>query len=181
MLQLAILSASAEGGGFNPLDPIHGGGLLWTWVIFLIALPFMWKLVMGPIAAALEERDGHATRAIAAAEKASRDAEAARAEVEVRLSEARAEAARMVGEARGRAETREREIVEEAKVTANALLDNARKAIQAEQDKAVATIRKEVVQLSLNAAGKAIGRKVDSEDDRRFVSELVGASKSMKP
>lgn len=170
---LLFLSMSSEGGGFNPLDMALGGNVLWTWVIFLVALPFIWRIVMGPVTNALEERDQHAARAIAAAEKASAEAEKARADVEIALGQAQAEAVKLMGEARQRAEVREHEIVDAAKQEAAGMVESARKAIRAEQDKAISAIRAEVVDLAMNAAGQVLERNVDHEDDRRLVSELV--------
>jgi F-type H+-transporting ATPase subunit b len=178
---LALLSASSEGGeGFNPLSLAHGGGFLWTLIIFLVAAPLIWIVVMGPVTRALEERDSKAARAIEEAQKASSEAEHARAEVEVSLGEARAEAARLMAEARDRAQARERELIDVAKGEAQGMLDGARRAIQAEQDKAIAAIREEVVDLALSSASKVLGRNVGSEDDRRLVSDLVGQVKSGK-
>lgn len=168
----ALLPLVAE-GGFNPFELTFAGGALWTWIIFLLALWPIWTMVMGPVTRALLDRDEQAKRAITLAEKASADAEAARAEVEVRLGEARAEAQKLLTQARERAETRERELVDAAKSEAATLLDNARSQIRAEQEKAVAAIRAEVVELSLNAATKVLERNVGSEDDRRLVSDLV--------
>lgn len=173
---MAYPAMLAEGGGFDPLD-LHGiGGVLWTWVIFLVALPFMWKIVLGPVSRALEERDDQAVRAIQAAEKASADAEAARAEIEVKLGEARAESARMLQEARERAEARARELEAKAAEERTARLESALAEIRAEREKALAAIREEVVDLSMSAASQVLGRNVSSEDDRRLVAELVGGS-----
>lgn len=178
-MSLLLLSA-AEGGGFNPLDPAGFGNFFWTIVIFALAVPAIWKMVMGPIVRALEERDDHATRAILAAEKASTDAERARAEVEVALGEAQAEAAKLLARARERAEARQHEIVEAAKQEAVGLLESAKSTIRAEQDKAVAAIRNEVVELSLAAASKVLERNVGSEDDRRMVASMVTAREAAK-
>ena len=176
---LLYLSTLAEGGGsFDPFDFAAGGNLLWTWVIFLAALPFIWKVVMGPVTNALERRDEYAAQAIAAAEKASAEAEKARADVEVALGEAQAEAAKLLAEARQRAEAREQEIVAAAKQEAAGMVETARSAITAEQDKAISAIRNEVVELSLNAAGKVLERSVSSEDDRRLVTELVAGQEA---
>ena len=163
----------AEGGGFNPLDLSAGGNVLWTLVIFALSVPLIWKIVMGPVTRALEERDEHAARSIASAERASQEADKARAEVEVRLGEAQAEAAKLLAEARSRAEAREHEIVDAAKQEASSMVDAAKKAIRAEQDKAISAIRNEVVDLSLTAASKVLDRQVSGEDDRRLVEELV--------
>ncbi len=170
--------ALAETGGFNPLDPAGGGGLLWTFIIFGVALVPIWKVVMGPIVRALLVRDEGVTRAMAAAEKASREAEAARAQVEVKLGEAHAEAAKLLATARERAEERERELVEAAKQEAAAIIDSAREAIRAEQDKALSAIRKEVVDLSLGAAERVLLRSVDSTDNRRLVDGLVASAEA---
>ncbi len=176
-LFLAILSEGGGGGGFNPLDLSGIGGMFWTWLIFLIALPFIWKIVMGPVTTALEERDGRAARAIESAENASREAEKARADVEVKLGEAQADAAKLLSEARERAEVREREMIEAAKKDAEALIERARADINTAKEQALGAIRDEVVEISLSAAGQELGRTVDSEDDRRLVSDLVAVTK----
>lgn len=172
-LNLALLSEG--GGGFNPLDP-HGIGIaFWTWVIFLVSLPFIWKVVMGPVTKALEARDETAAKAIVAAEEAKQGAESARAEVEAKLAEANRQAAQILEEARQRAEARDKVLAEQAKKEAAGMLERARSEIQAEQDKAVSAIRREVVDLSINAASTVIRRKVDAADDRRLVEELVAS------
>ena len=163
-------------GGFNPLDMEAGGNALWTWLIFLCSLPLAWKVVLGPITRALEERDERATEAIDAAEKASQEAQEARAEVEIKLGEAQASAAELMSQARERAEGREREIIDTARKEAEAMIERARTDIDAEKEKALLAIRDEVVDLALGAAGQVLGRKVDSDDDRRMAADVVGAT-----
>jgi F-type H+-transporting ATPase subunit b len=171
-----IAAIPVGAGGFNPLDFTLLGVMIWTLIIFAAALFPIWKVVMGPVTRALLERDRKAEAAVTAAEEARRETEKARAEVEARLAEARAEAARTVEAARARAEVRERELMEEAKVSSEQLLARARAEIRSEQDKAVAQIRAQVVDLSLLAAGQVLQRKVDAADDRRLVESLVGGA-----
>lgn len=165
----------AAEGGFNPLDVSGAGGFLWTLVIFVAALPFMWKVVFAKVAGALTERDAKASEAIVAAQRAGEEAEKARAEIEVKLGEAQAEASKLLAQAKERAEVRERDIVESAKREAESMIESARQAIEVEREKALAAIRGEVVELSLNAASKVLGRNVSGEDDRRMVEELVSS------
>jgi F-type H+-transporting ATPase subunit b len=176
-LPIATLAAAGE-GAFNPLDQEAGGNFLWTWIIFLLALPVIWKLVMGPITRALEERDDRVNTTISAAERASQEAERARAEVEVRLGEAQTGAAKLLSEARERGEEREREILETARREAEALLTRARTEINAAREQALMAIRDEVVDLSMQAAGRVLERQVDSADDRRLVESYVALSKA---
>ncbi len=181
MYMLLIEGAGeAQGDGMNPFDPAGFGGMLWTWVIFLAALPFMWKVVMGPIAKALEARDEQASRAIVEAEKAREEASRARTEVESKLAEARAEAAKLVAEARERASVVERQITEEANARTQRMVTEATATIQAERDKALATIREEVVDLSMAGARVVLGRNVGADDDRRLVADRVGKLKAVR-
>jgi F-type H+-transporting ATPase subunit b len=166
-------AAHASGGGLNPFDPAGLGGMLWTWVIFLAALPLMWKVVMGPIARALEARDEQAARAITEAEKAREETARAKAQVESALATAQSDAAKLLAEARGRAGAVEKQIVDEAQAKAQKVAVDAQKAIAAERDKALVAIREEVVELSLAGARAVLQRNVGGEDDRRLVADLV--------
>jgi len=179
--QLAlVLAPAAEGGGFDPLALSGFSNLVWTLVIFLLALFPIWKVVMGPVTRALEDRDERSTRAIAQAEQAAAQAQKAQAEVEVKRGEALAEASKLMAEARERAESREHEIVEAAKAEAAGMVESARRAIQAEQDKALSAIRNEVVDLSIQAASKVLERNVGGEDDRRMVGEIVARGQASR-
>lgn len=177
---LGVVAAAASEGGLNPFDASAMGGTLWTIVIFVLALIPMWRLVLGPVVNALESRDDVALRRISEAEKASQEAEKARAEVEIKLGEARSESSRILAEARERASVREREIVEAANRKAAEETEAALKQIAAEKDKAIAEIRDTVVDLALGAASKVLERNVGSEDDRRMVESLVGDVKEAR-
>jgi F-type H+-transporting ATPase subunit b len=170
-----ILILLSEGeGGFNPLDLHLGGAAFWTWVIFLVALPFMWKVVFGPITKALIARDRKAEDAIARAEEARVGAERARSETEAELARARAETVALVKEARDRAERQGRELIDSARAEAQRSLEKARNEIQAEKSRALSEIRDEVVNLSIQAASRILKRDVDDDTHRSFVKDLLG-------
>jgi F-type H+-transporting ATPase subunit b len=175
-LTILMLLKPAEEGGFNPLDLSQGGGFFWTVVIFAVALVPIWKMVMGPITKGLIARDERATAAVAAAAQASKDAENAKIAVEQKLAAAQMEAGKLVDAARARAEAVERTLKDDASKQAAALLDRARTEIRGEQEKAIAAIRREVVDVSMQAAGAVLSRKVDTNDDRKLVEELVSAA-----
>ena len=56
------------------------------------------------------------------------------------------------------------------------MLERAKSEIRNEEAKALSAIRREVVDVSMSAAGQVLKRKVDSADDKRLVEELVAAS-----
>lgn len=167
-----------HGGGFNPLELSHMGNFVWTLLIFLLALPAIWKFVMGPITKAMLERDSRVQTAIEAAQKASADAQSAKVEVEAQLALARAEAQRIVAESRARAESVGKQVEEASRAEAGKLLEAAKREIGVEREKALALIRSEVVELSLSAASAVLKRNVGSDDDRRLVGEMVGKMKA---
>ena len=170
---LPLLLEEQHGGGFNPLELSHIGNLLWTLLIFILALPVIWKCVMGPVTKSMLERDHRAERAIEAAQKASADAERAKVEVEAKLAEARGEAQRIVAESRARAEAVGKQVEAASREEAGKLVEQAKREIGVEREKALAAIRSEVVELSLSAASAVLKRNVFSEDDRRLVSDMV--------
>ncbi len=101
--------------------------MIWTILIFLIALPFMWKFVFGPITKALETREDQTRDAAAAAEEARGEIERMKAGIQEDLENARREAAEQVNAAKARAADREKELLaaakeEAAKERARALL-----------------------------------------------------------
>ncbi len=174
-LVLPALRLGGEGGhegGFNPLTE-QWGVLFWTWLIFLVSLPFMWKVVFGPIAKALKDRDQRAEDAIARAEEAKAAAERARSETEARLEEAREEARRQIQAARERAEAQHQELLAKAKEEAARERDRAADEIRAEKQRALAEIRDEVVDLTLTASAKLLGREIRDEDQKSFVQGFV--------
>lgn len=177
---LASLSPFFEGDGkFEPLDPVWGV-TIWTLVIFVLSVPFMWKFVFKPITEALAARDRKAEDAIKAAEEAKEAAEKARAETESALAEARAEASKQVREAKERAESQAQSLLDKAKADAEAQVAKARADIDAERRRAIAEIRDLSVDLSLGATSKLLKREVGGDDQKRFVQDFLSNSEALK-
>ena len=78
-----------------------------------------------------------------------------------------------MAEARGVAEKERALAIEKTKQEQDELLARARREIAAERDRAVADLRREAVDLSLAAASKLVGSRLDTETDRRIVSEYL--------
>jgi F-type H+-transporting ATPase subunit b len=171
-LSLGYVAAAPEGGGFNPFE-FAQGATFWTVVIFLLALVPMWKFVFGPITAALDERDRKVDEALAAAERARREAEEQTAATRAELDKARAEAKAMVHEATARAERQAQEELSRARLEAERQLQQARQEIDAHKRRALEEIRREVVDLAIGSAGAILRRDVDDDAHRRFVADFV--------
>ena len=169
---MSLVAMMAEGGGFDPLV-ISFGQYFWTWVIFLVSLPLMWKNVFKPICQALETRDRKAEDAITSAVEAQKAAEAARNEIEQRLEETRVETQTQLKDARERAEKQANDLLAKARAEAEADRSRAVAEIDAERRRAVAEIRDLAVDVSLDAAGKLMKREMKGDDQKAFVSDFI--------
>lgn len=177
MTCIAVVALAAE-GKFNPLDLGTWSMFFWTLLIFLTSVPFLWKIVFGPISAALELRDQKAEDAIARAGEAQAGAERARAETEAELSKARQEAQRQIREARALAERHKRELLEEAQREAAQERAKALAEIEAEKRRALVEIRDSVVELSLQAAARLMAREFTGEDQKNLVRGFIEDTKT---
>ena len=170
---LAAGGAAAEGeGGLSAMFDVGQSSLIWTVVIFLLALPLMWKVVFGPITRALEERENQTREAAAAADAAREEVARMKDAIQADLDSARREAAAKVEEAKGRAEAREKEILASAR--AEAERDRAR--AKAEIDRALASarevLRNDAVTLGLGVAEQVIGREFSDQDQARLLQDF---------
>jgi F-type H+-transporting ATPase subunit b len=79
----------------------------------------------------------------------------------------------MVLEARQLAEKERAVAMEKTKQEQEELLARARREIAAERDRAVAELRREAVDLSLAAASKLVGQRLDGDADRKIVLDYL--------
>lgn len=150
------------------------GTLFWTTVIFGLLLVllriFAWKPIMGAIKAREESIKG----SLEAAEDARRDMERLQADNEAVLKEARKERDQIMKDAR---ETRDRLINEakaSAKTEADRIVEKARLGIEKEKSAAIADIRDQVAELSVEIAGKILREKLkDQPGQDKLINDLL--------
>ena len=168
-----LLALAAETGG--PASPfeVNFGLFFWTWIVFGLLFFLLKKFAWPAILRTTEERE----RAIAAqlAESEQNRAESARLLEEQKklLAEARSSAHQLLVDARNSAEKERVHALEKTKQEQEELLDRARREIASERDRAVQDLRREAVDLSLAAAGKLIGERLDSDTDRRLIESYL--------
>lgn len=155
---------------------INPGLIFWTILSFLTLVAILKKLAWGPILASLEKREKSISDAVLAAEAAESRAAALLAEQKALFAKAAADAEAVRERALRQAETRAAEVHAEARTKADEMLESARRTIAQEEERAVAMIRKEAVDLAIGGAGKLLGRTVDSQDNRRLVEDFIRAT-----
>lgn len=160
----------AAGG---PLEASHFGIALWAIVTFLILFFILAKTAWPTLIKALEERENAIRADLEEAEK--NRAETAKLVEDHRLAmeKAKEDARSILEQERVAGEKLRQDIVDKARDEANQIVAKAKEEIDFERQKAVEALRRESVNLSMDAAGKVLGRAITDDDHRRLVEETM--------
>ena len=157
---------------------VNVGLIIWTWIVFFGLFILLRKYAFPPIVRLTEERERKIARQLAEAEKASSEAQAALAEHRKLLDGSRAQAHTLIAEAKGVAQKEREQLLEKARDEYQQMLDRAKHEIEAERELALTELRREAVDLSLAAAAKLIGQRLDDDADRKIVEGYLESLRS---
>jgi len=172
-----LAAAEATEGPSSPFE-VNLGLFVWTWLVFIAVFLLLKRFAWPAIVAATEEREKAIRRQLDAAERTHAEARAALDEGKRFAAEAKASAQTLLADAQRIAEKERGALLEKAKHEQEELLARARREITAEKDKALTDVRREAVELSLAAAAKLIGTRLDTAADRAIVEEYL---KTLEP
>jgi len=147
---------------------------------FLILLAILKKFLYGPITQVLTDRAEDIRAAYADAEAEKARMEELRADYERRIADIEAEARRRIQETVKEADGIKEHILNEARTNANRILTRAEEEITREREKAVVQLKREVVDLTINAAARLIGKSLDEPGQRRLVDEFISGVETKK-
>jgi F-type H+-transporting ATPase subunit b len=152
------------------------GVSFFTWVIFLILLFVLSRYAFPPILGYAAAREERIQKSLDDAKQAQESAASLLESQRRELAEAKEEALRIIAEGRQDAEKLRAELLEQARAEQQELIEGARADIQRERERAVETVRREAVDLALAAASKLVSRRMDDEQDRRLVEEILSGA-----
>jgi F-type H+-transporting ATPase subunit b len=164
----------------NPLVQVAPGLAIWTILTFLVLLFLLRKYAWLPLLKALEERRATIEKSVEDARKATAALQQMQEESARQLAQARAEAAAIVTRSRADADRFREEMRLKAQEESGVIIKNAQKEIQLETQRAMAQIRTEAVDLSLNIASKLLRRNVSAADNEALIKEALGQFKSVQ-
>src|SRR5216110_43347 len=172
ILLLALLQEEAGGHVPSPFD-INGGVIIWTVVIFVILLAVLYRLGYPALLKMVEERERRIQKQLEDAEKANAEAQRLLEEHKKQIAAARNEAQEILAKAKTVSQKERETLLAKAREEYDALLNRARKDIEAEKEKAILALRREAVDLSIAAASRVIEANLDTEANRRLVTEFL--------
>jgi F-type H+-transporting ATPase subunit b len=138
-------------------------------VLFVLA-KFAWK----PILNGLNERESNIEQALLSAEKAKNEMAQLKADNEKLLAEARKERDSILRDATAAANKLKDEAREQASQESAKIVADAKASIETEKKAALAEVKQQVAQLSLEIAEKVLREKLsDDKAQKAYVSKLV--------
>jgi F-type H+-transporting ATPase subunit b len=161
-----------SGGGGGPFS-INPGLIIWTLLVFVILLGLLWKFAFPSIVKSVEERERRIQKQLEDAEKANAEAQRLLEEHKKQIAAARNEAQDIMSKAKTVSQKEREALLAKAREEYDALLNRARKDIDAEKEKAIQALRREAVDLSIAAASRVIEANLDTDANRKLVSEFL--------
>jgi F-type H+-transporting ATPase subunit b len=168
-----LAATSGEGGGSFLVTP-NVGLMIWTLLAFGITLWILWKLAFPRIGEALDRRQKAIEESIDTAERTKVEADELLREYRERLKEAREQADEIVARARKAGDNLESESKADALRQREELMEQTKRDIQQETNRAIQEIRNEVADLTVLATEKVTRKTLTDDDQRRLVDEALG-------
>src|SRR5437899_613782 len=168
MLALLLVQEDA----FTPFS-INTGLIFWTIVVFGILLALLWRFGWPAILKTVEERERRIQQQLEEAERARAEAARLLEEHKRTIAGAKSEAQEIVAKAKALADKERETLLARAREEYDQLLERARHEIDAEKEKAIVALRREAVDLSIAAASKLLEAQLDTETNRKLVTEYL--------
>lgn len=147
----------------------------WTVIIFLLLLFLLAKFAFPPILGYAAAREARIQEALDAARRDREEAQRLMEEQRQALLHARDQAQHVIGDAQKAAERVRREMLDKARAEHETIIARAKSEIEAERERAIDSLRRDAVDLAVAAAAKLVEKRLDTQEDRRIVTEFLAS------
>ena len=152
---------------------ILGLNLLWQILAFAILVWLLSRYAYKPVVGLLDERRNRILESMEQAEQIKKDNAAAAQRAQQIIAEAQAQTREMLAQAQQMSQRTITAAQAEAREQREKLLADAHKQIEVDTQRAKDELRREVARLTVLAAGKVIGKSLDTPDHYRLVDEAL--------
>ena len=149
--------------------------IFWTTLIFVVFFILLAKFAWKPILGAVKSREESINNALASAEAARREMQNLTTDNERILQEARMERDALLKEAREMKDKMIADSKHEAQVQGERMIEQAKAAIDAEKNAAMAELKSQVSSLSLEIAEKLLKEELSNKEAQtKLVERMLG-------
>ena len=157
---------------------VLGAGVEWgttlvTLATFVILLALLKKFAWGPLKEVMDKRERDINKDIDDAEQAKINAQKLEEENRKTLKETQDEVQRILDDAKVQARKQHEEIIHEANVRANGMIETAQSEINSEKERALADINNQVSELSVLIASKVLRKEISEQDQKDLVEKYL--------
>jgi F-type H+-transporting ATPase subunit b len=149
-------------------------------ISFLVLFGLLFFFAYKPILKMLDERANRIKESIEQAEAVKEQSKHAEEEVRKQLQAASQQGQEVIARATKSSDEIRAKAQELARKDAEALIEKARLAIDAERSKAIDELRQEFADLTILAAGKVIGESLDKESHKQLIDKVLSESKTLR-
>ncbi len=160
------------------LDQFSLGLFFWQTVLFIALILLLKKFAWKPILDSVNDREEGIKNALESAEKAKLEMQNLQADNQKLLKEAREERESMLKEARDIKNKMIDDAKGEAQTQANKMIAQAQAAIESEKKAAIADLKTQVANLSIEIAEKVVREELSNKDKQiKLVESMLGEAK----
>jgi F-type H+-transporting ATPase subunit b len=147
--------------------------LIWQCLAFLLLIFLLQRFAYKPIVGMLDERANRIRESMEQAEQIKADNAAAAQRAQQIIAEAQAQTRDMLAQAQQMSQRTISAAQAEAREQREKLLADAHRQIEVDTQRAKDELRREVARLAVLAAGKVIGKSLDTPDHYRLVDQAL--------
>ncbi len=147
------------------------GLILWQLIVFLLLFFLLAKLAWKPIITSLKERERSIQDALDTAERARIEMSRLKSDNENLLKQAREEREKILRDARDVSARMKEEAEQNAKKSADRIIDDARMAINNEKQAALREVKDVVANLSLDVASKILRKNLSNDQAQKDLTQ----------
>ncbi|HEX9988666.1 MAG TPA: F0F1 ATP synthase subunit B [Chloroflexia bacterium] len=149
------------------------GNLLWQCAAFGLLVFLLSRFAYGPVVKMLDERANRIRESMEQAEQIKEENKAAAQRAQQTIAEAQAQTRDMLAQAQQMSQRTIAAAQAEAREQREKILTDARAQIEADTQRAKEELQREVARLAIFAAGRVVGKSLDTPDHYRLVDEAL--------
>ncbi|MCY1574797.1 F0F1 ATP synthase subunit B [Staphylococcus pettenkoferi] len=149
------------------------GTIIVTLITFAILLALLKKFAWGPLKEVMDQRERDINKDIDDAEQAKARAQELEERNQQTLKETQEEVHRIIEDAKVQARQQHEEIIHEANVRANGMIETAQNEINSEKERALVDINNQVSELSVLIASKVLQKEISEQDQKALVEKYI--------
>ena len=152
---------------------VQWGTIIVTCITFGILLLLLKKFAWGPLKDVMDKREHDINKDIDDAEQAKLNAQKLEEQNKQTLKETQDEVQRILEDSKVQARKQHEEIIHEATIRANGMVETAQNEINSEKERAIADINNQVSELSVLIASKVLQKEISEQDQKALVEKYI--------